>query len=293
MSCRFCGTLLQPGTLVCEICGGEQSVEWSARTEPPRQQATPVQVLEVDARPTCSEHAGMPLLGSCPRCQKQVCVRCAPDAVNDVLTCSDCYGLTPAHRPAPGQSFCAVHSDRPARFVCARCGSFACSECRRPNDTSGRCSRCTLPVGELASRGDRFVANLVDHVVVIFLPIAAAIIIGFTAASAKGRDDSDGFFAVLLVVVLGAFAAGLAAQLIAQVSWGQSIGKRLTGIKVVRTDGSQIELWRLLLLRNLVMSVLANAFGLIGLVDALLIFTDARRCIHDYLADSIVVEAKR
>jgi len=284
MSCRFCGTLLQPGTLVCEICGGEQSVQWSARPEPARQEAQ-VDFAEPDARPSCPEHAGMPLLGACPRCQKQVCVRCAPDAVNDNLACTDCYGLTAAHRPAPAHALCAVHPDKKARFVCERCGTFACNDCRRTNDTSGRCLKCTLPVGQLAARGDRFVANLVDHVV-IFVP---AILAGVVGAVGGGH----GAELLLLGGIFGGLFMGVVIQLIAQIQWGQSIGKRLTRIKVVRTDGSPIELWRLLILRNLVMTVLANAFGLIGLVDALLIFTDARRCIHDYLADSIVVDVPR
>jgi hypothetical protein len=79
----------------------------------------------------------------------------------------------------------------------------------------------------------------------------------------------------------------------AQVSWGQSIGKRMTGIKVVRTDGSPIELWRLILMRNLLMSILGTACNLVSLGDALMIFTQDQRCLHDYLADSIVIDVPK
>ncbi|MBL8957496.1 MAG: RDD family protein [Myxococcaceae bacterium] len=294
MSCRFCGTLLPHGTLVCDVCGGEQDA--SPRREPERPEPRPqLQYVEPEPfRATCLEHEGMPLLGTCPRCEKPVCVRCAPDAVNDQLACTDCYGLGVAHRPAPAGAVCAVHADKKAVFVCERCGSFACSSCRRENDTSGRCVKCTLPTGNLASRSDRFVANLVDHLLVVGVPLVLLLVVGFSSVSTFTRDDGAASN-VAVVMVLGTFGAiGLSftAQIVAQLRWGQSIGKRLTGIKVVRTDGSPIELWRLLILRNGVMFVISNAFGLIGLVDILLIFTDGRRCIHDHLADSIVIEER-
>lgn len=71
---------------------------------------------------------------------------------------------------------------------------------------------------------------------------------------------------------------------------GQSIGKRLLSIKVVRSDGKPIEFWRVLLLRNLLMSLLAQLCGVIAIADALMIFSEKRQCLHDLIADSIVVE---
>jgi uncharacterized RDD family membrane protein YckC len=90
----------------------------------------------------------------------------------------------------------------------------------------------------------------------------------------------------------GGLIGGLLVELVAQASWGQSIGKRLVGIRVMRLDGSEIELWRLILLRNVVLHVVGQLCGLIGLIDALWIFGDQQRCLHDYLADSIVVNVE-
>ena len=73
---------------------------------------------------------------------------------------------------------------------------------------------------------------------------------------------------------------------------GQSIGKRLVGIKVVRTDGSRASFARIFLLRNVVSS-LPNLLPYLGwfymFADPLLIYQDSRRCIHDMIADTIVV----
>jgi uncharacterized RDD family membrane protein YckC len=73
----------------------------------------------------------------------------------------------------------------------------------------------------------------------------------------------------------------------------QSIGKRLVGIKVVRTDGSPASFARIFLLRNVV-SFLPSALPYVGwlyllFLDPLLIYQDSRKCIHDMIADTIVV----
>jgi uncharacterized RDD family membrane protein YckC len=75
---------------------------------------------------------------------------------------------------------------------------------------------------------------------------------------------------------------------------GQSIGKRLVGIKVVRTDGSRASFARIFLLRNVVNS-LPNFLPYVGwlyqLIDPMLIYQESRQCLHDRIADTIVVRA--
>jgi uncharacterized RDD family membrane protein YckC len=76
--------------------------------------------------------------------------------------------------------------------------------------------------------------------------------------------------------------------------YGQTIGKRALGIRIVRRDGRRASLARLLLLRMVVPGAVAMiplVGALIVLVDVLFIFGDARRCLHDLLADTIVVTA--
>jgi len=112
---------------------------------------------------------------------------------------------------------------------------------------------------------------------------------GFTGA--RGSSAASGF-----VVMIGSVVAlaGLATWIVFTVKYvnenGQSIAKRMLGIKVVRTDGSPITLGRLFWMRN----VLNNIIGIIPfyvLVDLLFIFGEARQCLHDKLADTIVVQA--
>lgn len=73
---------------------------------------------------------------------------------------------------------------------------------------------------------------------------------------------------------------------------GQTIGKRAVGTKIVRTDGSPVELWRVVVMRWLPLFAvrwIPLVGGLAGLADALVIFGSNKRCIHDYIADTIVI----
>jgi len=71
---------------------------------------------------------------------------------------------------------------------------------------------------------------------------------------------------------------------------GQSIAKKLLSIKVVRSDGSPVSLARIFWLRNVVNGI-ASIIPLYGIIDALFIFADARQCLHDKIADTIVIKA--
>jgi len=71
---------------------------------------------------------------------------------------------------------------------------------------------------------------------------------------------------------------------------GQSIAKKMLGIKVVRSNGSPASLGRVFWLRNFV-NLLLGIIPLYGLVDALLIFGEPRQCVHDKIADTIVIKA--
>jgi uncharacterized RDD family membrane protein YckC len=75
---------------------------------------------------------------------------------------------------------------------------------------------------------------------------------------------------------------------------GQTIGKKLLGIKVARTDGSRASLARIFWLRYLLNTVIMYVpflGALYALVDACMIFGEQRRCCHDYIADTIVIRA--
>ena len=86
----------------------------------------------------------------------------------------------------------------------------------------------------------------------------------------------------------------LVINLILMARSGQTIGKRLLRIKVVRSDGSPVSFGRYLGLRVIPLQLVAQVpiVGLfIALADSLAIFRDSRKCLHDDVADTIVVTA--
>jgi uncharacterized RDD family membrane protein YckC len=160
--------------------------------------------------------------------------------------------------------------------------------------------------GELASRLARLGAVTLDGILysaafgpsyVIAIPRYLADV---GAAGRAGALQKLGLWRELAATG-GWFYFGLAAALILLLvnavlvqRNGQTIGKKLLGIKVVRKDGSRATLARIFWLRNFTngLFTLVPVIGSIyGLIDPLLIFGDARRCCHDYLADTIVVRA--
>jgi len=146
----------------------------------------------------------------------------------------------------------------------------------------------------LADRGTRLLASILDGLliaVMIYVPLGIGL-----ALNGRPIVLSGGHFntAALLgsgswLPVIGLLIWGWLTVLFVARN-GQSIGKKMLGIKVVRSDRSPASLGRIFLLRNVVNTVLAF-LPLYGIVDALLIFGEKRQCVHDKLADTIVIKA--
>jgi uncharacterized RDD family membrane protein YckC len=145
-----------------------------------------------------------------------------------------------------------------------------------------------------AERGTRLAAVMLDGLVfgaLVYTPFLIGMIAG--AITAGPQPGGPGFTA--------AMGVGVGIGFIGFVVWcwltikfvlanGQSIAKKMLSIKVVRADGSPISLSRLFWLRNVVNGMLAIV-PLYGLVDVLFIFGEQRQCLHDKIADTIVVKA--
>ena len=144
----------------------------------------------------------------------------------------------------------------------------------------------------LADRGTRLGASILDGLIfglMVYLPLVGGI--AFAAGpNAVAGDPPQMSFGLGLTVGLIGFAVWAAINIKLMRANGQSIGKKACGIKVIRPDGSAASLSRLIWLRN-VLNALIGLIPLYGIIDALFIFGEARRCLHDHIADTIVVKA--
>jgi uncharacterized RDD family membrane protein YckC len=164
-----------------------------------------------------------------------------------------------------------------------------------------------VPATEMvvATRGARFLAVLVDVSPGLVLGIMAALLIpGFLTGQLDLPGPASATLGVL-GLVFGVLAIGWTVWTIVLLyRYGQTIGKKVLGIRVVRMDGSRVSFARFFFLRWLGVAVIAaivagiggamhirHVGNIVSLVDCLLIFGAARRCLHDYIADTQVVTA--
>jgi len=144
---------------------------------------------------------------------------------------------------------------------------------------------------ELGGRGARLAAVLIDGLIqgALYWALAATIFTGLLTPPAGA-----GLFGLLARQLLAGFVLFALLQGYLLATQGQTIGKKLLGLRIVRSNGERASLARLLGLRTflgwaLVMVPFAGA--IYALVDSLLIFRESHKCLHDNIADTIVVRA--
>lgn len=146
-----------------------------------------------------------------------------------------------------------------------------------------------MPVAgfELAERQTRLGAAILDGIVLaalVYLPLLLGV------ALTDGQGDVN----PLLVIPMGIGFVGSIVWIWLTILYvnrnGQTIAKKMLGIKVVRSDGSPAGLGRIFWLRNVVNGIL-SFIPLYGIVDVLFIFNEQRQCLHDKIADTVVVKA--
>jgi uncharacterized RDD family membrane protein YckC len=148
-------------------------------------------------------------------------------------------------------------------------------------------------LGLPADRGTRLGAAFLDGIIfiaMVYLPILVIGVGGGLAQRAAGDADAGGWLGAGVLVGLAGFGVWSWLTIMYVNRNGQSIAKKLMGIKVVRSDGSRVSLGRLFWLRNVVNGVV-SIVPLYWFIDLLFIFSETRQCLHDKIADTIVVRA--
>ena len=142
---------------------------------------------------------------------------------------------------------------------------------------------------ELADRGMRLAAHFIDLGFYLAAIIPGVIIMVWADSTNDDVIANAGIF----VMLAGLSGFGVYNCVLLHRN-AQTLGKKLMRIKIVRVDGSRAGLIRIFFLRGLPIGIL-NAIPLIGyifaLADPLMIFRNDQRCLHDLIADTIVIKA--
>lgn len=148
------------------------------------------------------------------------------------------------------------------------------------------------PLPELPNKagpGRRFLARAADSILLGLVWVVGLVI----AEQALGYDMEGGV--VSNVCGLIAFAIVLPIQAYFLFRDGQSLAKKLLDLRIVRPDGTRAGALRVIFIREVVPGA-ASAIPMVGpflsLADALAIFGSQTRCLHDYMADTIVVDLR-
>lgn len=145
---------------------------------------------------------------------------------------------------------------------------------------------------ELAGRGTRLGASILDTLIWSVAIVPLFIGVNFEAVRAGRYQEAFSPIGIGLTVLLALILIAITTVLVHKN--GQTPGKKILGIKVVRSDFSPATLGRIFWLRNVVNflpSMIPYLGNIYGLVDHVFIFNDRRQCVHDRIADTVVINA--
>ena len=151
---------------------------------------------------------------------------------------------------------------------------------------------------DLGSRSRRFWAAMIDGLLgaAVFFP-CIFLTIGVEGYMRLVMERAQG--GSVLAMYLAIFqAAAPAYALLLLIQGGlvyasrQTVGKKLLGLRVVRSDGAPASFARVFFVRGgsaTLLPMIPGIGGIFALLDLCLIFRDSRQCLHDTLADTTVV----
>lgn len=189
---------------------------------------------------------------------------------------------------------CSVHPESEANRRCNRCGAPHCQRCGSwPGAAVGICPLCPWAVRPDARLSQRFAAHCIDAALVVMPPFAVWFFWLYGVAQANDRPLSslaigDGAPMWLLLLL---WVASLGVELAFQFRVGQSVGKRVIGLRVVRASGEPADAGQVVLLRNVVPLLLSPLCGIRNLVDVFWLLLPPHRKLGDRLARTRVVDA--
>lgn len=148
-----------------------------------------------------------------------------------------------------------------------------------------------IPELKLASLGQRFVGALIDTVAAVAVVAVYATFSDRTLSSVTGEADAMSDLLEMTLVGMLIYL-GLHGYLLH--NYGQTLGKRLVGTRIVSVSDGQIPtVGKIFGLRFVPIQLTGLIPGIgifVGLINVLFIFRDDRRCLHDFIAGTRVVQ---
>lgn len=129
----------------------------------------------------------------------------------------------------------------------------------------------------------RCAALSIDYITLVLLPVCSLVISRWFNEGASGSSLGPWIWIVAAVI----FALN---SLVLPLLFGQSVGKMVTGLRILGYDGEPAGVVRLLL-RNSIGYLLTVLSGGIGFIVAA--FSRSGRTLHDIITGTVVIKARR
>ena len=154
----------------------------------------------------------------------------------------------------------------------------------RPIERSGqKVQNSEFPIYELrAPFALRCVALFIDYMLVIAVPVLGLILDLLTSTNGAKISHSTAWLIAALLAVSN--------TIIFPAVSGQTLGMMMCGLRIVRMDGSDASISRIVI-RNTVGYLITLLTGGLGFILAA--FTPKGRALHDFIASTIVVFGKK
>jgi len=132
----------------------------------------------------------------------------------------------------------------------------------------------------------RLGSAIIDYILIVIFPV-----IGLLLSSFAGNDGSRLIHSQMNNIGwLAAIFAAIVNLIILQAAIGQSVGKLITGLRIVSVDGSEPS-FGTIILRNTLGYLLTLGSAGLGLLFS--VFSSKGRALQDYIAGTVVIYARR
>jgi uncharacterized RDD family membrane protein YckC len=188
----------------------------------------------------------------------------------------------------PGKAKEVAANGAGERVFCTSCGKMIAASANHCHFCGKAVSAAPLPTPGKTSSGEPPLASRWSRLGAAVIDLLATFVLGFIAGIFMVASEALG---AIVLVVGGLTLAGF--QIYLLTTRGQSIGKIVLGIRIIKQDGGSPGFVRAALLRWIVPGLIGAIpyLGLIvSLVDVLFIFGPEQRCLHDLIAGTIVVK---
>ena len=165
-----------------------------------------------------------------------------------------------------------------------------CPNCHAGNAEGARyCSSCGTSLtsarasANLAGRIARLGAVILDGFIYLIPPVILAVVTPLLVHGPGGETVTGAFIIIAILIVF-------LYQMVLLIKDGQTLGKKALRIRIVKMDTGENGGFVPNVLLRFIVNGLLWIIPLYGLVDILFIFRGDRRCIHDMIAGTQVVE---